>query len=236
VSAAALNEQSPLFAAAETPLPSLAAYDDVVAGIDVGGVRKGFHAVALQRGQVVGTFTHAVPAVVAAWCIDTGACAVAVDAPCRWSAAGRSRAAERDLRAEGIQAFATPSFVTACAKPFYRWMINGADLYVRLEPHYVLFDGGAPAARMCLETYPQAVACALATRLLSAKEKRANRRAVLSQAGIDIRRLTNIDLVDAALCAVAAAYVRAGRYRAYGDRDEGKIFVPGRRAITRRAA
>lgn len=226
-----LSEQSSLSGAGVTPLPPLAACDDVVAGVDVGGVRKGFHAVALQRGQVVGTYTHAEPAAVSAWCMATGARAVAVDAPCRWSAAGRSRAAERDLRKEGIQAFATPSFATASAKPFYRWMINGADLYVRLHPYYVLFDGGEPAARICLETYPQAVACALATRLLRAREKRADRRAVLLRAHVDVRRLTNIDLLDAALCAVAAAYTRAGHYRAYGDRDEGMIFVPGRRAL-----
>ncbi|MGE5524529.1 MAG: DUF429 domain-containing protein [Rhodospirillaceae bacterium] len=233
---AAGENQGALFHAPGAGLPPLGACDGVVAGVDVGGVRKGFHAVALGGGQVIATFAHAAPAAIVDWCLQLGAQAVAVDAPCRWSATGRSRAAERELRSEGIQAFATPTLAVATAKPFYRWMVNGAELYLQLARHYVLFDGGEHERRICLETYPQAVACALATRLLRAKHKRTHRRAVLSDAAVGIVRLTNIDLVDAALCAVAAAYVRAGYYRAYGDGGEGRIFVPGRRNVTRHAA
>jgi predicted nuclease with RNAse H fold len=238
VTGAAGNEQEALFEARDAglALPPLPACDEVVAGVDVGGMRKGLHAVALARGQVLATYASTAPRAIAEWCVTMQACAVGVDAPSRWSVTGRSRAAERELRAAGIQAFATPTLAVATAKPFYRWMLNGADLYLALARHYALYEGGEPAARICLETYPQAVACALATRVLRARDKRANRRAVLSQAGIDIRRLTNIDYLDAALCAVAACYARAGHYRAYGNGGEGRIYVPGRRAITHRAA
>lgn len=236
MSGAGEESQGALFRAPGAGLPPLGACDGVAAGVDVGGLRKGFHAVALKQGQLIATLAHAAPAAIVDWCLQLGAQAVAVDAPCRWSATGRSRAAERELRSEGIQAFATPTLAVATAKPFYRWMVNGADLYLQLAPHYLLFEGGEHERRICLETYPQAVACALATRLLPAKHKRTNRRAVLSDAGVGITRLTNIDLVDAALCAVAAAYARAGYYRAYGDRGEGRIFVPGCRNITHRAA
>ncbi len=233
---AAGETQSGLFGARDggAALPPVPASEAAIVGVDVGGMKKGLHAVALRHGQVIAIFAHAAAGAVVEWCLNLGACAVAVDAPCRWSTTGRTRAAERALYAEGIRAFATPTLATATAKPFYRWMLNGAELYLELARFYAPFEGGEPASRVYLETYPQAVACALASRVLCAKDKRANRRAVLSQAGMDIRRLTNIDYVDAALCAVAGAYACAGHYRAYGDPAEGMIFVPGR--VTPRAA
>ena len=36
----------------------------------------------------------------------------------------------------------------------------------------------------------------------------------------------NIDLVDAALCAVAANAVLAGRFKSYGDLAEGFVLAP----------
>jgi hypothetical protein len=38
--------------------------------------------------------------------------------------------------------------------------------------------------------------------------------------------LSNIDLVDAALCALAAQALLAGRFQTYGDAREGFIVVP----------
>jgi hypothetical protein len=85
----------------------------VVVGTDVGGPRKGFQAVALRERAYLDTFASPEAPALAAWCIQVGARAVAIDAPCRWSRTGRARPAERALAAAGIHAFATPSLEAA---------------------------------------------------------------------------------------------------------------------------
>ena len=79
---------------------------------------------------------------------------------------------------------------------------------------------------MCFETFPQAIACALAGKRLLAKNKRVDRRRLLEQAGIATESLTGIDQVDAALCAVAAQHVLAGSFNAFGEDGEGFILMP----------
>lgn len=202
-----------------------------VVGIDVGGTRKGFHAVALRDGAFMEGSHRTTPSDIREWCRDVDADIVAVDAPCRWSATGRARPAERELAREGIFAYATPTRGVAEAKSFYQWMLNGAALYRLLQNEYKLFDGRKANERICLETFPQAAACALAGRVLPAKQKGIDRREVLRRAGIDTSRLTNIDYVDAALCAVVAESVRQGRYATYGDAQGGFIVVPSIDAV-----
>lgn len=198
-----------------------------VVGIDVGGPKKGFHAVALHAGQYLDKRTFSDAATAAAWCRKIGAQAVGVDAPCRWSLNGRSRPAERALAGEKIHSFATPSRVAAENRDFYRWMFNGAELYRLLETHYRLFDGHSVGITpVVFETFPQAVACALAGEVVSAKKKATVRRALLTKAGVAITPLTNIDTVDAALCALTAHYLLAAQYKTYGDAIEGFIVVP----------
>jgi len=199
-----------------------------VVGIDVGGLRKGFHAVALRQERIVGTCASKDAGTVAEWCENIDAQAIGIDAPCRWSATGRARQAERMLAAKGIFAFATPSREKAGSREFYRWMLNGADLYRHLERRYRLFDGHnrqAPGL-VCFETFPHAVACVLAGTIVSAKSKRSIRRGLLREAGIDTSRLSNIDMIDAALCALTANYFLAGQITTYGDASEGVIVVP----------
>ena len=199
----------------------------IVVGIDVGGPKKGFHAVALHAGQFVDKRAFSDAASAAAWCRQIGAQAVGVDAPCRWSLNGRSRPAERALAAEKIHSFSTPSRAAAENRDFYRWMFNGAELYRLLEFHYRLFDGrNVGIAPVVFETFPQAVACTLAGKIVSAKKKSTVRRALLAGAGFDIALLTNIDTVDAALCALTAQYLLAKEFKAYGDATEGFIVVP----------
>ncbi len=48
-------------------------------------------------------------------------------------------------------------------------------------------------------------------------------------AGIDISALTNMDLVDAALCALTAQHLVAGSIKTYGDITDGFIVVPADR-------
>jgi predicted RNase H-like nuclease len=106
-------------------------------------------------------------------------------------------------------------------------MLNGADLYRFLRPDYPLFNGKSQASSpVCFETFPHAVACALAKETLSAKQKRADRSRLLREAGICIDSLTNIDQVDAAICALAAHHLIAGTFKSYGDAAEGFIVVP----------
>jgi predicted RNase H-like nuclease len=52
------------------------------------------------------------------------------------------------------------------------------------------------------------------------------RRELLGEAGIVTKPLSNIDVVDAALCALAAQALLAGRFQTYGDAEEGFIVVP----------
>lgn len=106
-------------------------------------------------------------------------------------------------------------------------MRNGADLYRLITLHYRLFDGQHSTSNLvCFETFPHAVACALAGTILSAKHKRSERRKLLREVGLCIDSLTNIDMVDAALCALVAHHFLAGTIKTYGDAEEGFIVVP----------
>jgi predicted nuclease with RNAse H fold len=199
----------------------------VVVGVDVGGVNKGFHVVAMCDRRLVRTFVTPHAGAVVDWCLSVNASLVGIDAPCSWSLSGRARSCERALAAERIRAFATPTATVGATHRFYRWMLNGADLFRLLAPHYRLFDGRhSPASPVCFETFPQAVACALARRVLSAKHKRLDRPRLLRQAGLNTDLFKTIDEVDAALCALAAHYLSLGRVKTYGDGTEGFIVVP----------
>ena len=199
-----------------------------VIGIDVGGERKGFHAVALQNGTFVATLAHRDPAVIVRWCRQLKAVVVAVDAPCGWSAGGASRLAERSLAigAHKIHCFATPTRARANKSSFYKWVFNGERLYRQLAQHYRLFDGARRSSLTCFETFPHAVVCALAGRVVAARPKRETRRAALRKLGYDVNSLSNVDLVDAALCAVTADAFARGSYRLFGEKNEGFIVVP----------
>lgn len=203
----------------------------IVAGIDVGGRAKGFHAVALQAGKYLDQFTATEAKNVADWCCDIRAEVVGIDAPCRWSSDGRARPAELQLMQQKIWCFATPSRDAAEAHPkdHFRWMLNGAELYAELErTHQLVVDDCHHASeQLCFETFPQAIACALSGEIVSATRKRSIRRALLDQAGIDTRALTNIDRIDAALCALAAHLFSQGNCQYYGDPRSGYIVVPG---------
>jgi predicted nuclease with RNAse H fold len=202
----------------------------IVAGVDVGGSRKGFHCVALRDGAYLDQFASLHAAKIAAWCDRIGVRFIGVDAPCRWSATGRARPAERELMAEKIWCFSTPSRRTAETHPkdHFRWMLNGAELFEHLENTHALFAGnfGRLTCTICFETFPQAVACALAGTIVPAKQKRTVRRDLLNRAGVDISKLTNIDKVDAALCALAAHHFALGTFKTYGEAMTGLIVVP----------
>jgi predicted nuclease with RNAse H fold len=198
----------------------------VVAGIDVGGSKKGFHGVALRQDHILDTLATRRAADAVAWCRAQRVVVVGVDAPCRWSPTGRARSCERELAGLGLSCFATPSQATGEVHPFYRWMVNGAELYRLLARQYRLYDGTRRCEHLCFETFPQAIACSLAGNMLSARHKRVDRRRLLEQAGLFTGQLTSLDAIDAALCALTARHVLAGRFNAYGDSVEGFILLP----------
>ena len=199
----------------------------IVVGVDVGGPKKGFHAVAIRKGQIIEICAAFNASEVVGWCRDLYAFAVGIDAPCRWSYTGRARPCERALAAEGIHTFATPSQAVGERHSFYRWMRNGANLYRHFTPHYQLFEGQhSTSSPLCFETFPHAVASALARKILPAKQKRIDRPRLLREAGLAIDSLTNIDMVDAALCALTAQHLLNGTFKTYGAAAEGFIVVP----------
>ena len=182
------------------------ATEPTAVGVAVGGTQKGFHAVALRHNQIVAKPTTCSALDVATLCREQGAAAVGIDAPCQWSLTGRARPCERELAGLGMSVFSTPSQAVGQVHPFYRWMVNGAELFRLLVPDYRLYDGrSAPLDPLCFETFPQAIACSLAGRNLSAKNKRADRRRLLVQAGISSEALPTIDDIDAALCALSVS-------------------------------
>lgn len=198
-----------------------------VAGIDVGGEGKGFHAVVMRNGiltaRAIATAQEA-----ADWCVAEGAQVVAVDAPMGWSTSGRSRQAERELKWDGatIQCFRTPDAETGLTKDFYGWVRNGMKLYDCLAHHYRRYDGVNLAGDVVFETFRHAVACALGGEVISAKSKGADRRKLLEAQGVDRSRLKNIDEVDAALCALTAVRFTEGRTMQFGNAAEGFIVIP----------
>lgn len=208
----------------------------IVAGIDVGGRTKGFHGVALRSGAYLDQIASRDAAEVADWCRQINAQIIGIDAPCRWSSTGHARTVECELMRNKIWCFSTPSREVAQKHPtdHFRWMLNGADLYADLETTHALFDKSQHTSpQVCFETFPQAIACALAGEIVSAKQKRRIRRRLLNRANIDTSKLTNIDQIDAALCALTAHDFALGNYKCYGDATSGLIVVPGARSKTK---
>jgi len=196
-------------------------------GIDVGNERKGFHAVALRDGKFLDKMSSIHPPDIVSWCLDHNARVVAADAPCRWSENDLSRLAERELMKNGIWCFSTPTKQKANLHDFYKWMLNGEKLYECLESHqFARFDGERTGDLICIETFPHAIICALEGRVVPTKPKIKKRREALLKEGYDIDTLSNIDFVDAALCAIAANDFRKDNYKKFGDRKEGFIIVP----------
>jgi predicted nuclease with RNAse H fold len=216
--------------ASDAPLSTIAS-DLTTVGIDVGGPRKGFHAVALTGGTYAAQLATADAQELAHWCRSAvQARVIAIDAPCRWSVDGRARPCERELRRQGIICFASPTRQAAAAHPtdYFGWMLRGEALYQALEPSHPLAAalpiGSQPC---CFETFPHAITWHRRGGNAQAAQKRRQRRELLQQAGIDLAPLTSIDWIDAALCALAAHHAASGGACVhYGEPPTGWIVVP----------
>lgn len=200
-------------------------------GIDVGGERKGFHAVALADGNYSSHLATNDAQEIARWCRETiKAQIIAIDAPCRWSTDGHCRPAERSLMQKRIWCFSTPTHEQALVHPsnHFGWMLRGEELFQALEADFPLCNKlPATNEKCCFETFPHAITWHLRGGNADASQKRKQRRALLENAGVDLTKLTNIDLVDAALCALTAYYAASGREcLSYGEQSSGLIIVP----------
>ncbi len=199
----------------------------LVIGIDVGAAKKGFHALALRGSELSAPFHAKAATELARWCIDQQPAVIAIDAPCHWREAhGPARLAERALAQDRISCFSTPTEEKARGHSFYTWMHAGHALYSALADHYPIYTSDARRSHVAIETFPQAVACALAGRHVSARQKLPLRRALLRDAGLDPTSLRTIDEVDAALCALAARHFATHTAKLYGDAPTGFIIVP----------
>jgi predicted nuclease with RNAse H fold len=107
-------------------------------------------------------------------------------------------------------------------------MLRGEKLFQALKPSHPLCSKlPASGNTCCFETFPHAITWHLTDGKSKAKIKRTQRRSLLAKEGIALDKLTNIDLVDAALCALTAHLVAAGgECLAYGERSTGLIIVP----------
>ena len=173
------------------------------------------------------------PASLAQRCNEFEVRAVGIDSPCLWSQLGTGRVAERALARERIFSFSTPTRAHAesSLSGFYGWMFNGERVYQALAAtHPLQTETNYGGGKVCFETFPHAVTCALlGTHVASAKRKRVQRRQLLQDMGVDTRPLKSIDALDAALCAITAEHLLRGQTRAYGDAEGGYIFVPAAR-------
>ncbi len=202
-----------------------------VAGVDVGGATKGFHVVALRGTDVLRPDRRLPDAqAVADWCRRVDVEVIGIDAPCRWRTGPSAREAEREMARRGIQSFSTPTRAAAARSSFYDWMFQGEAIYAALAATHPLIGSlrEAQARPCCFETFPHAIACALSGAILSARDKRSDRSRLLQESGIDTSRLSSIDWIDAALCALTARrLVDGARCTAFGEPESGWIVVPG---------
>lgn len=201
-----------------------------VAGIDVGGDKKGCHLVILEGSRAFRPPATKTPQEMLQACLEYGVEAVGIDAPCQWSVEGEGRLAERELARQRIFSFATPTRKRADENParFYQWMFKGEEIYEVFSFSYPLLRSREfQGERVSFETFPHAVTCALRGKDgTSAKEKRRQRPKVLEDVNIDVTGLKSIDDFDAALCALSARYLLEGQTYAYGDVKGGFIHVP----------
>lgn len=202
-----------------------------VVGIDVGGARKGFHAVALENGQYLAQKKTTDAREMVAWSVqDIRAQVIAIDAPCRWSLDGRARPSERELMRKGIFCFSSTTREKALVHPTdnFGWMLRGEELFQALEVTHPLFNG-LPSPDECysFETFPHAVTWHLRGGNANAKRKKLERTELLQAAGIQLPLPAGIDTIDAALCALTAHLIAAGaELLKFGDEQTGYIVVP----------
>ncbi len=135
---------------------------------------------------------------------------------------------------QAIWCFSTPTADTAHQPhptDYYSWMLRGEALYQALHSTHPASEvWPARRKRFCFETFPHAITWHLRGGNADAKQKRTQRRELLERHGITTDELTNIDWLDAALCALVAHKLAGGEpVKTFGEAETGFIIVPTRR-------
>lgn len=152
---------------------------------------------------------------------------VAIDAPPRWAATGRSRLTERELAALNISSFNTPSEAHGTGNRFFAWMEVGFEVFAQAATAGFPPYAAGNARGTALEVFPHASAVVLAGCLAPrGARKHAWRAAVLRAQGVRTDDLGSADRVDAALSALTGLRALEGKRFAPGDPREGVIVVP----------
>lgn len=159
---------------------------------------------------------------------------VTVDSPSEPARQGSQRVAEHELSRLGIQSYRTPSDPERLERSFYAWMREGLEVFRELARlGYPRYARGAVRAH-AVEIFPYATAVVLTGALrLRDLSKRAWRRGILVESGCELSRLTNLDLIDAALAALTGLRALDGEFTAVGDPCEGVIILPVRTLASR---
>lgn len=197
-------------------------------GIDVGGIKKGFHAVANRNGVYLAQLHSNNVDEIASWALAHQPSVVAIDAPSMFSPKGNSRQAERDLVKNGMRCFYTPSRELAAKSRFYDWVFNGERLYQALG--LPIFLGEENDAPCIIETFPHGIQISLGGNehqsCPEGSKLSVRKNTLVAKAHYDTSQLSCIDFVDAALCAVTADYFLNRQFIAYGCITDGFIIMP----------
>jgi len=185
-------------------------------GIDVGGVKKGFHGVCIENNNIISKINNTDAAYLSFWCHELKPHSIAIDSPCGWSITGYSRKAERELKIndQRIKCFCTPKRKYAIKSNFYGWVLNGRVLYSNLKK----------LGYLPIETYPHGICCTVGIDKKISKFN--NRLNSLSYFSINMLNEKCIDFLDAALCSVTAKYFNMKKTIKFGNSREGFIYLP----------
>ena len=200
-------------------------------GIDVGGTKKGFHLVMLNRQRQIAGSPRVVHAQseITQYIQDHKPAVVAIDAPCGWSDA-KSRLAERELARRGIHSHCTPTRKRARESSFYHWMFAGEKAVQAASDLRPLFTGGRSVNGRSFEVFPTATVQILKKEARpKSVSKTAWRRGLLDELGIEQASLSNLDYVDAALCALTGLFALEGNFPTFGQAGEGMLIAPADR-------
>ncbi len=184
-------------------------------GIDVGGVRKGFHVCALRGEEIVaGPLRRRDVAAVLAWVAERQPRVVALDCPVACAERGRSRPGERELAKEVCGIRWTPT-ESALVGPYYEWVRHGLRLYRALRE-----DRGKRGPEL-IEVFPTASWTEWNGLRGGRSRAKWSREGLAKLALRGVPERHNQDDRDAIAAALTARLYKEGR-----TRDFGGIHVP----------
>jgi predicted nuclease with RNAse H fold len=189
------------------------------AGVDVGGKKKGFHAVVIDDGGVVAGPQNIEKAnEVVMWLERFAPVVVAVDSPsCAAPAGERSRAGERALASAVCGIRWTPDAeALAAGGAYFEWIRNGLELYACLATTTTRWE--------IIEVFPTASFTVWGEKRGQTRRARWSRLILegLALGGLPSRRL-NQDDRDAIAAALTARFHDGGETQTFGE-----IVVPSR--------